>query len=40
MTLLLVDDQINVINGLMNGTIGNLRLILYFLPQVCRKPKH
>ena len=37
MTLLLVDDQINVINGLMNGI--NYRK-LYFLPQVCRKPKH
>ena len=24
----------------MELTIGNLRLILYFLPQVCRKPKH
>ena len=23
----------------MELTIGNLRLILYFLPQVCRKPK-
>ena len=41
MTLLLVDDQINVINGLMNGiNYRKLKLILYFLPQVCRKPKH